>query len=202
MRSLAWAAWCSTPSAAAISGTCSPALSRWRLAASTWHRPLLGPGVSASAAPRATLCRLVFPRPSDRCRVLPWKITVQVALAPSPQATRPWRALDGDLCTATECPARGGRPGHPCWRGSPGRVGAGTGCLRVRGLPTGGSAAPGGLPPVGRGRPPPRSRHVPLLPAWLLAAPLTPVREPPVTSASPHAIRTGPGPAWRAEGVR
>ncbi len=112
------------------------------------------------------------------------------------------RALDGDLCAATECPARGGRPGQLRWRGHRGRVGAGTVCLRMRGLPTGGSAAPGGLPPVGRGMLPPRSRRVPLLPAWRWRFSSAPARDSSrLTSASLHATSAGPGLAWRAEGV-
>ena len=112
------------------------------------------------------------------------------------------RALDGDLCAATECPARGGRPVRSCRRGYRRRVGAGTGRLRVRGQPTGGSAAPGGLPPVGRGRLPRRSRRVPLLPALVRTALSFQLAIPPgdfrVHARDP---RPGPGPARRAEGV-
>src|SRR5258708_7842858 len=57
-------------------------------------------------------------------------------------------------------------PASSCGRGRRGRVAEGTACLRERGQPP-----PGGLPPVGRGRLPPRSTRIPLLPAgfWQLA---------------------------------
>jgi hypothetical protein len=60
------------------------------------------------------------------------------------------RALDGDLCAATECPARGGRPGQVLQARSPAARWSGYRLPAGAGLPTGGSAAPGGLPPVGR----------------------------------------------------
>jgi len=64
-----------------------------------------------------------------------------------------------------------------------------------RGQPTGGSAAPGGLPPAGRSMLPPRSRRGPLLPSALaLAVPLrSSSRFPRLTSA--FCARPRPGPA-------
>lgn len=47
------------------------------------------------------------------------------------------------------------------------------------GQPTGGSAAPGGLPPVGHGRLPPRSRRVPLASRLVLAVFPAPARDSP-----------------------
>jgi hypothetical protein len=44
--------------------------------------------------------------------VLPWKISVKGGACAIASATRPRRALDGDLCAARGCPARGGRPGQ------------------------------------------------------------------------------------------
>jgi hypothetical protein len=59
-----------------------------------------------------------------------------------------------------------------------------------------GGAAPGGLPPVGRGMLPPRSRRGPLLPSALaLAVPLrSSSRFPRLTSA--FCARPRPGPSW------
>ncbi len=73
-----------------------------------------------------------------------------------------------------------------------------------RGQPTGGSAAPGGLPPVGRGRLPPRSRRVPLLspagfrqlpPSRQVAIPLDDFRVP---ACDLGRARHRPGAPWRA----
>jgi hypothetical protein len=63
------------------------------------------------------------------------------------------------------------------------------------GQPTSGSAAPGGLPPVGRGMLPPRSRCVPPLPArlWRLS-PRSSSRSPRLISASLHTTSAGHGP--------
>ena len=51
-------------------------------------------------------------RPPDRRRILPWKITVRSGAQRHPKDASVASALDGDLCAATECPARGGRPGQ------------------------------------------------------------------------------------------
>src|SRR5258708_967489 len=78
----------------------------------------------------------------------------------------------------------------------------GTACLRERGQPTGGSAAPGGLPPVGRGRLPPRGGRVPLLPRPALAIlPSHQLANPLGDFRVLACDLAGPGPAWRAEGV-
>ena len=141
-------------------------------------------------------------RPPDCCQVLPWKITVQSGAKRRRKDASVASALDGDLCAARECSAarRTAWPVHAATvtvsalRGD---------CLPAgAGQPTGGSAAPGGLPPLGRGRLPPRSRRAPCYPRGLLAA-LTHARSrsPSVSAASLHAIRAVPGPVWRAEGV-
>ena len=51
------------------------------------------------------------------------------------------------------------------------RVGVGYWLPAGAGMPTGGSAAPGGLPPLGRGMLPPRCRRVPMLRRDALAVP-------------------------------
>ena len=75
--------------------------------------------------------------------------------------------------------------------------------LRGAGVLAGGSAAPGGLPPVGRGRLPPRSRRLSLLPRPALAViPSRQLAIPSAIPASSHAIRgrasARPGAPWRA----
>ncbi len=57
------------------------------------------------------------------------------------------------------------------------------------GQPTGGAAAPGGLPPMGRGRPPPRSRALPSFPARPGGTPLAGHAISPVTSRPLRPIR-------------
>jgi hypothetical protein len=71
----------------------------------------------------------------------------------------------------------------------------------MRGQPTGGRAAPGGLPPVGRGMLPPRSRRVPLLPALARTALSLQLAIPPGDFRVHTRDLAGPGLAWRAEGV-
>ena len=72
------------------------------------------------------------------------------------------------------------RPASPRGRGHRGRVAEGLAACGERGQPTGGSAAPGGLPPVGRGRLPPRSWRVPCYPSQASASsPLPPGRHSP-----------------------
>jgi hypothetical protein len=73
-----------------------------------------------------------YSRPPDRCRVLSWKISVWGG-ACAIRRTRRRRALDGDLCAARECPARGGRPCQfPRSRCIGSCVAAGTACWQVR----------------------------------------------------------------------
>jgi hypothetical protein len=83
-------------------------------------------------------------------------------------------------------------------RGHRGRVARGLAACGERGQLTGGSAAPGGLSPVGRGRLPPRSRA---------SSPATPRRLPPalpsrqlafraVTPAFPQRSRAEDRPGW------
>jgi len=69
--------------------------------------------------------------PPDRRRVLPWKISVwggACAIGDASAAS----ALDGDLCAARECPARGGRSWFSRSRCIGSCVAAGTACLPVR----------------------------------------------------------------------
>ena len=91
-------------------------------------------------------------------------------------------------------------PASPRGRGHRGRVAEGTGRLWGAGQLTGGSAAPGGLSPVGRGRLPPRSRRVPrTIPRRL--SPALPSRQlaiPTMTSVSSRATWLGHGLARRA----
>ena len=130
------------------------------------------------------------PLPPDRCRILPWKITVKGL----PEGTRLGAPLTvifarrQDARREEDGPVRSCRHGH--W-----------GALRTdrlpagAGMPTGGSAAPGGLPPVGRGWLPPRCRPGP--PTFLLSFGGTPSCQlalPSMTSASRHVIRPGRGP--------
>ena len=82
------------------------------------------------------ICRscALFPRPPDRCRgSCRGRSVSRVALAPSRQRRALGRALDDDLCAATGCPARGGRPGQSTT--AAGHRGSVTACatgLRVR----------------------------------------------------------------------
>ena len=52
----------------------------------------------------------VFPRPPDRRRVSPWKITVKGGACAIACDASVASALDGDLCAARGCLPRGGRP--------------------------------------------------------------------------------------------
>jgi hypothetical protein len=88
-----------------------------------------------------------------------------------------------------------------CGRGHRGGVADRTACLRERGQPTSGSAAPGGLPPVRARQAAAPEQASPLPPARLLAVPFVPARDLPVTSASSTSDAAGPGPAWHAAGV-
>ena len=63
------------------------------------------PGALAALA-RAQLRMVALPRPPDRCRVLPGKISVRGGACAIAQRRALGRALDGDLCAARECPAR------------------------------------------------------------------------------------------------
>ena len=56
------------------------------------------------------------------------------------------------------------------------------------GQPTGGGAAPGGLPPIGRGRPPPRSRALPSSPTGSGGTPTRQLRNLPSDTASQRPI--------------
>jgi hypothetical protein len=102
---------------------------------------------------------------------------VPLTLEGPPRTMRGVPALAVTTSTAIGAPGacRTARPG-PRGRGHRGRVAEGTGRLRGAGQPTGGSAAPGGLPPIGRGILPPRSRRVPLLPPASFRQ-LTPLRQ-------------------------
>jgi hypothetical protein len=75
-------------------------------------------------------------RPPDRRQGLPWKITVQSGAKRRPKDASAASALDGDLCAARECPARGGRPNQFSRSRSCGCVAAGTACLAGAGLLT------------------------------------------------------------------
>ncbi len=85
-----------------------------------------------------------------------------------------------------------------------GTVAAGTACLRVRGIGAAAAPATGRLPPIGPGRPPPRSRRAaPPLPPQLLAVDLTPPYELPQRVAILRAFGEGRnGPARRGAPLR
>jgi hypothetical protein len=96
--------------------------------------------------------------------VLPRKISVKGGACAIARSDAPaGSALDGDLCAATGCLARGGRLGRLCavaahWP----RVAAVTACLRVRPADLVAAPRPGGSRPAGRGRPPaPESARCP-----------------------------------------
>jgi hypothetical protein len=118
---------------------------------------------------------------------------------------RPGQCAASWPVTATAPPAMGAlgasRAARPVRAGTVivGALRRGLAACGERGQLTGGSAAPGGLPLIGRGRLPPRSRRVPLLPPagfWQLSSHAR-SRFPSMTSASP-ASDPGPGTAGPA----
>ena len=140
-------------------------------------------------------------RPPDRRQGLPWKITVQSGAKRRPKDASVASALDGDLCAARECPARGGRPGQfsrsrsPWVRCCGNCLPAGAGLLtwwrrRAQRAPARqGSACR-----------PPGVGAVPADPVRLWHSSRVSSRYPSVVSRS--RVRTGQGrTAWRAEGV-
>jgi hypothetical protein len=80
------------------------------------------PSARAHSRERTSRVWSVLPIGAGSCR---GRSVSRVALAPSRErrgATCERRALDGDLCAATGCPARGGRPGQMTQARSPGSV--------------------------------------------------------------------------------
>ena len=113
------------------------------------------PGALASGFDRLCSVRLVG---AGTCR---GRSVSRVALAPSRRDAL-GRALDGDLCAARECPARGGRPGRFSCSRSSGCVAAGAACLRCGRADLVAAPRPEGSRPAGRGRPPaPKSASCP-----------------------------------------
>jgi hypothetical protein len=132
-------------------------------------------------------------RPPDRRQGLPWKITVQSGAKRRPKDASAASALDGDLCAARECPARGGRPNQFSRSRSCGCVAAGTACLAGAGLLTWWRRRAQRAPArQGSACRPPRSRRGARRPRWLWQS--SRASSPPFTVISHFRAQTWPRP--------